>query len=308
MGKSRRPCVKIVSEVDGLSVEAARAANHASVTVGFHEADDFDDDEYPVQGELRAFARFKDRPETRLLTLPVVVTKRKIVEPRVIELLGEPSYLKVKSRQPIKVIPDGPAVHVKLEWNGRESLIRGTNPRWKFGARCTTLDTFPQIGLGSTGNGRLELILYPPHGLLPNNELQFEVFTDGPEGRKLTAGFKATVVPPPTGTQAGPRKIVAEALQTSGQRRQPYELKPRPREGLAEPRLPVLGERMDVSTPGGLEPTSTQPLILVINQDMGLLKRWRDEMVKKNVAPSRMKDKRKPLRFARRLPPLADIR
>ncbi len=189
--------IKMVSEVEGLSAEVSRAADHASVIVSFREADDFDDDEYPVQGELQTFARFKDHSETRLLTLPVVVTKRRIVEPRTIELLDEPTYLRVKSRQPIKVIPAGPAVHVKLEWDGKESLIRGTNPPWRFGARCTTLDTFPRIGFGSTGNGRLELILYPPHGLLPNNELHFEAFADGPAGRKLTAGFKATVITPP---------------------------------------------------------------------------------------------------------------
>ena len=62
-----------------------------------------------------------------MLNLPVVVTKKKTIDPVPIELLDEPTYLKVKSRQPVKLIPGGPAVHVKLQWNGKESLIRGNN-------------------------------------------------------------------------------------------------------------------------------------------------------------------------------------
>ena len=284
--------VRIVSEVEGLSAEVSRAADHASVTIGFHVAEDFDDDEYPIQGDLQVFARFMDCPETRMLNLPVVVTKKKTIDPVPIELLDEPTYLKVKSRQPVKLIPGGPAVHVKLQWNGKESLIRGNNPRWKFGARCLTLGTFPKIGFGSTGNGRLELILYPPHGLIPNNDLQFEVFADGPGEKKLQAAFKATVIAPPAPSQSGPRKIVAQTLETAGQRRPPYELRYVHEKDWEDPGLPCWENDWTAEDAGCFkEPTPTQPLILVVNQDMGLLKRWRDEMVKKNVAPSRMKER-----------------
>jgi hypothetical protein len=284
--------VNVVCEAGGLMAKVTRAADHAVVTVTFEEADDFDEEDYPVQGELQAFARFKDRPETRMLKVPVVVAKKK-KEPEKVELLDDPTFLKVKSRQPIRIIPGGPAVHVKLQWNGQESLIRGTRPAWKFGARCLTLGTFPKIGFGSTGNGRLELVLYPPHGLLTNNELQFEVVATGPAGREMKATFRAVVVPQPTPGQVGPRKIVAEAPETAGQRRPPYELKYVYEKDYADPncRCWDLGDWTQQDAGSFKEPTTTTPLIIFINQDMELLKTWRDSMVKKNVAESRIKER-----------------
>jgi hypothetical protein len=274
---------QFVTVVDGLHLDDGCVDGGSRLTITFTDPDD-DDEEYP-QGEIQAFARFKDHPETRMLKIPVVgIRKRQKEAPAPIELLNEPTTLKVKSRQPVKLIPGGPAVHVKLEWNGKESLIRGTTPRWKFRARCVTLGTFPSIGFASMADGRLELILYPPHGLMTNTELDFEAVATGPDDNRLSATFRAVVVPTrnPVPPATGPRKITANAPQTAGQRRPPYR--------------PVLIYEKDWGSSdcckwdGGdwtgddvgrfIGPTDTQPLLLVINMDMTLLKNYREGMVR----------------------------
>jgi len=274
--------VQLANPVDGLSVKEECIAEGCRVTLKFSDEDYDDDEDYP-EGELQVFARFKDRPETRMLKLPVVVLKKlEWKPPAPVELLEEPTRLRVRSRQPVRIILDGPAVYVKVEWNGKESLLRGTSAKWRFEARCLSLGTFPQIGTTSIVNGRFELILYPPHGILPGNELDFEVTAVGPD-RELRATFKALIVSPvDPSTPSSPRKITATAPQTAGQRQPPYE--------------PVLINEKDWDNPnlirwgGGdwntgdagryMEPTETRPLLLVINMDMGILKTYREGMVK----------------------------
>ena len=208
--------VQFATAVDGLTFEETCGTDCSNITIRFDEADDFDDEDYPVQGELQAFARFKGRAETRMLTLPVVVTKKKDKTEKVpIELLDEPTYLKVKSRQPIKIVPGGPAVHVKLEWTQGTAHPQHQRP-WKFNARCVTLSTFPKIGFASMSDGRLELVLYPPHGMLTNTQLEFEVIATGPDDKQLPATFRAMVVEPLALVQGGPRKVAAEGPETAG--------------------------------------------------------------------------------------------
>jgi len=286
--------VQFATAVDGLTFEETCGTECSSITIRFDETDDFDDEEYPVQGELQAFARFKGRAEARMLTLPVVVTKKKDKTEKVpIELLDEPTYLKVKSRQPIKIVPGGPAIHVKLEWNGREALIRSTSPPWKFNARCVTLSTFPKIGFASMGDGRLELVLYPPHGMLPNTQLEFEVIAKGPDDKQLPATFRALVVEPPALVQGGARKVAAEGPETAGQRRPPYELKYISQKDWGNPERPRWDSSDWTADDAGrfIDQTETNPLVLVINQDMQLVKSFRDDMVKRRLVETTIKDR-----------------
>jgi len=274
---------QFATPVAGLTLDNECVDNGSQLTVSFTDPDD-DDDEYP-QGEIQAFARFKGHPETRMLKIPVVGIRKREKKERVpIELLNEPTTLKVKSRQPVQLVPGGPAVHVKLEWKGKESLIRGTTPRWKFRARCVTLGTFPSIGFASMADGRLELILYPPHGLMTNTELDFEAVATGSDDKRLVATFKTAVVPPPNPVPpaSGPRKITADAPQTAGQRRPPYRPVLIYEKDWGSADLPRwdggdwTGD--DVGRFNG--PTETQPLLLVINMDMTLLKSYREGMVR----------------------------
>src|SRR5437868_4719893 len=99
-----------------------------------------DDDEYPVTTELVAFGKFKDHPDPRMVKLPVVVAKpkkRPDKKPRV--LRPDPTYLRVVSRQPVKLIPAAPSLHVKLIWDGEDGLLSGSPAPWGFRGRCKSL-------------------------------------------------------------------------------------------------------------------------------------------------------------------------
>src|SRR5262249_5794519 len=62
--------VQLATEVEGLTIQENCGKDCSNVTVSFQEADDYDDEDYPVQGEVQAFAHFKGHPETRMLKLP----------------------------------------------------------------------------------------------------------------------------------------------------------------------------------------------------------------------------------------------
>jgi hypothetical protein len=285
--------IQLAIGIEGLSVKESRGKEGSSLAVAF-QLDDDDDADYPVMGEVQALARFKGRSETRMIKIPIVVTKKKPPGPeKEIELLDDPTYLKVKSRQPIKIISGGPAIHVKLEWNGKESLIRGTSPEWKITARCLSLSTFPKMGFGSLGDGRLDFVLYPPHGLITNTRLEFEVIAAGPADKYFKVPFKAVVIEPPTPLQTGPRKIRLVSPDTSSQRHPPYELKYIHQKDWNNPeRTRWDGAEWTGEDAGRfIEPTETNPLFLVINQDMHLLKDFQDDMIKRKLTGATVKER-----------------
>jgi hypothetical protein len=276
---------EVVSEDENLTGQMEQGSDRATVTVCF-AATDYDDDDFPVHGTIQAYARFKGRPEPRTLTIPVVVTKKPtVVPPTPIELLDDPTFLRMRSRQPVRLIAGGPAVHVRMQWNGKPSLLRGSPPRWRFGGRCLSLGTFPRMGFGFMDDGRLEFILYPPHGLLTDTTLQFEVEANGPDGKQLRATFRAVVVPSTLPADAEPRKVLAQVPPAVGQRHPPYDLKDIREKDWKNSKLPCWKEGMEWTAGDAgsfIEPTETQPLlILVINQDMELLKTYREGMVKR---------------------------
>src|SRR5262249_3468158 len=137
-------------------------------------------------------------------------------------LRPDPTYIKVVSRQPVKLIPGGPSVHVKLRWDGQDALLFGSPPAWTFQARCTSLGTYPRIGFAIRGEGRLELLLDTPRGLLVSNALEFEVVANGPNGKQLSVTFQAELVD--IVTNGEPRKVTAQSPDTASQRRPPYKL------------------------------------------------------------------------------------
>jgi hypothetical protein len=288
---------EVVSEDENLTGQVNQGDDRATVAVNF-AATDYDDDDFPVHGEVRAFARFKDHPEPRVLKIPVLVTKKPTVEPQApIELLDEPTFLRVRSRQPVRLVPDGAAVHVRMQWNGKPSLLRGSTPPWKFSGRCLRLDTFPRMGFGSMDDGRLAFILYPPHGMMTGTTLEFEVVADGPEGRQLRATFRAIVVVPAQPPVAEPRKVTAQAPLAVGQRRPPYDLRYIGEKNWKDTKLPCWKEGVEWTAGDAgsfIEPSDTQPLlILVINEDMELLKGYKEAMRKRKppLEPNTIKER-----------------
>ena len=198
--------VRLVPKVPELFVEVLREANDARVTLRYDAPEDMDDDDYPVVTTLKLYAAFKDCSEPRLLEKSIVVAKSKPRPPRPLPpLLSTPTFLRVASRQPVKLLAGGPSTHVKLRWDGQDHLAIGSPPAWSFEARCLTMATYPPIGSSKPCGGRFELLLDTPHGLLPGQVLSFEVTATGPGGQSLSAQFDGEVVEPASTIEA--RKI-----------------------------------------------------------------------------------------------------
>ena len=68
---------RLLPEVSGLALTTERGPDRARLGLRFTEPEDMDADEYPLTTHLVVYAKFKDRPEARLLKLPVVVVDQK---------------------------------------------------------------------------------------------------------------------------------------------------------------------------------------------------------------------------------------
>ena len=93
-----------------------------------HEPEGFDADEYPIETTLRVSAKFKGNAELRVVERAVVVRPRREIPPPPTPVLRpDPTFLRVASRQPVKLVSGGAATHVRL-WldssGGRRSWAR----------------------------------------------------------------------------------------------------------------------------------------------------------------------------------------
>ncbi len=234
----------------------------------FEEPEGFDEDEYPLVATLQAVAKFADHDEMRLFEREVVVNRK--LGPRKPRpkptLRANPSFLRVVSRQPVRLVTGGPSTHVRVVWDGDDSLTSGVSPSWSIRAKCLTLGTFPPLGSTQPRDGKFELLLDTPRGLIANQVLDFEIEAVGPAGQRLLINFV-------------------------GQRRPPYELKT-VKEADWETAT-CWGEtqwtQSDVAAYS--EPTDTAPLTLIINEDAEELKKFREHLLKRSLDETTIKER-----------------
>lgn len=241
------------------------------VALRFVEPEDFDEDEYPIETQLRITATFKGHPEYRLLERRVVITPSKRREPRPKPLLkDDPTIIKVTSRQPIKILVGGPDVHVKLRWDGKDELLAGDPPAWAFRVSCESPSVEPPTFLMKPVEGRFELLIQAIAGLKAGEQLKFDIDAVGP-GKTLSTAFLAQVVEPPS-----PRKVPAK-LSGGAQRRPPYDLRYVEKKNWGD--ATCWGEVWTGESAGAFEPPSAKsPLTIFINQDTDLLTSYRDSL------------------------------
>jgi hypothetical protein len=173
-------------------------------------------------------------------------------------------------------------LHVKLVWDGDDSLLVGSPAPWGFRARCLSLSNFPQIGFAFGQGGRLAALLDTPNGLIPGGELDFQVEAVGPNGRTLTARFKGRVEDQPQPQPEpdhGPRRITAHSPDTVGQRRPPYKLI-----YIKEDKWTEVGCWVDSTWTAEdvgcfHEQTETTPLVLVLNEDFSLSHQYFESLI-----------------------------
>jgi len=257
-----------------------------SIDLTFIEPRDFDQEEYPIETTLRITAKFKDRPEPRIVERRLLVNRPRIIPPQPTpKLMDEPTFLKVTSRQPVKFCIGGPDVHIKLRWDGKDYLSEGDNPLWYFEANCVNDYCSPNMTFSKPNAGRLELLVQIPENVNLGETLSFEVAAFGPEGKLLRTTFIGEVVSLP-----GPRRVSA-SIRTGGHRRSPYELKYIKKEQYDQETCWGASQWTE-NDPGCFQdPTSTSPLILLINEDMKELDLYRDRLINKRLAESTIENR-----------------
>lgn len=247
----------------------------------FDEVPDFDQDEYPIETTMRASAAIAGQLETRTMERRVVVTPPKHgpnppAPPK--PLIDDPTFIKVTSRQPIKLVIGGPDVHVKLRWDGKDELTAGNPPDWSFRVSCEAPSIEPQTFLTRPNEGRFELLIQAASGLKVGEQLKFDIEALGP-GKTLSTAFVADVVEP-----AAPRKTQLKQ-GGGGQRRPPYELKYLYQKDWSNPDLSCFGQSWSGVDPGSFEaPSAKSPLAIFINNDTDLLTSYRDALLARKLA------------------------
>lgn len=251
------------------------------LTLKFDEAPDFDQDEYPIETTMRVSASVTRDSETRIMERRVVITpSRKGPNPpnQPKPLLDDPTFIKVTSRQPIKLVIGGPDVHVKLRWDGKDELAVGNPAQWTFRVSCESPSIEPQTFLTTPVDGRFELLIQAANGLTAGEQLKFDVEALGP-GKTLSTAFLADVAEP-----VSPRKA---QLKTSGggQRRPPYDLKYLYQKDWSNQDLSCFGQPWSAAEPGSFEaPNAKSPLAIFINNDTDLLTTYRDALLARKLA------------------------
>jgi hypothetical protein len=279
--------VEIKPAVDNLLVQSSRDESRALVEMEFEEPDDWEDDAYPVETSIRITAMIKGYPEPRVIERTIVISKprkRKPVKPPV--LLNAPTFIKVSSRQPVSIVTGGADVHVRLRWDGMDSLAVGSSPAWTFSAVCANNATVPPIAFTRPKNGRFEALIQPPKALEPGTQLTFDVTATGPSGATLKTSFVGEIVGPPLA-----RKIKQMVPEPASQRRPPYDLS-----YVNESKWnsgTCWGLRDWTGTDAGcfIEPSQTKALTLIINEDMGLLRQYRESLAGRKLDAATVKER-----------------
>lgn len=263
--------------VKELQVTRTSQITGEEVTLKFAEADDFDEDEYPIETLLRSTAMFKSDGIPRLLERRVVINPSKKRQPKTpIPLKDDPTFIKITSRLPIKIVLSGPDVHVKLRWDGKDELVTAAHPAWNFQASCESPSVEPATFLTRPVGGRFELLIQAAAGLSAGEQLKFNIDAVGP-GKTLTTAFLADVIELPS-----PRKL-AMKLSGGAQRKPPYDLRYVTRENWTD--QTCWGGQWTGEDPGAFEsPSQKSPLTIFVNQDMDLLAVYREGLITKKNA------------------------
>jgi hypothetical protein len=247
------------------------------ISLKFVVPEDFDEDEYPIETSLHSTATFKDQPDVRVLERRIVITPSKKQCPKPpIPLKDDPTFIRVTSRQPIKITLGGPDVHIKLRWDGKDELVNSSSPTWAFQVTCESPSIDPPMFLTRPTTGRFELLVQASPGLSAGEQLKFTIDAIGP-GKTLTTAFLAQVAEAPS-----PRKTTT-SIGGGAQRRPPYALLYVTKDDWSNETC--WGSQWTSSDPGAFDPPSAKsPLTIFINQDMDLLCGYRETLIaRKNV-------------------------
>lgn len=267
------------SDMPELKVSQERLAGHLKLKLHFEEPEDFDTDQYPIRAKLRATARFNGINEPRRLDLGVLI--KPDASPPDPELSDLPTYLRVSSREPVRIKTGDADTHVRLRWDGKDELASGPKADWRFVARVVTAGVDqPRMMFAEPSAGRLTLLVAPRSEWNAGTKMRFEVVARSENGKVLETGFDAIVVDPPEPPDPKePRQVEVDVL-TGSRRRPPYELKFISRDDYGNGTCWGGSDWTDDEPACFQEPTERAPLTLIINEDMTVLREYRRYLTK----------------------------
>jgi hypothetical protein len=144
----------------------------------------------------------------------------------------------------------------------------------------------PPIAFTKPKAGRFELLIQPPKGLASGTWLAFDVIAAGPGGATLKTSFLGEIADPPV-----PRKIKQMVPEPSSQRRPPYQLLYIKEDQWATPTCWTQQHWTGGNAGCFHEPSQTKPLVLVVNEDMDLLRQYREILTSRKLDPMTIKDR-----------------
>jgi hypothetical protein len=281
---------KVIPSIPELQIGIGETAGAAILKLRFCEPGEMENEDYPIKARLIFTATFEGKSEPRIVERDLVIVQKKDRKPRPKpELRPDPTYLKVVTRQPVQLVPGGPSLHVRLRWDGEDSLASGSPPAWMFSAKCASLEAFPTPIFSKPRAGDFELLLDTPHGLLPGQQLEFVVEAFGPGDVRLSAIFAGEVVEPAPGLE--PRKTKEQIAAGATQRRPPYELKI-VKQGQWDTTPCWASGKWTKNDVGCLEePTASTLLTLIVNEDAEILKQAHEQMMAKQLDENTVKER-----------------
>jgi hypothetical protein len=274
--------------VNGLECITAPKGFGTEISLYFEEPAGFDAQHYPIETTLRVIAAFEGSKEWRLLEKEIVIRPRKKTPPPPPRTLKDvPTFLKIASRQPVRLLIGAGDAHVKIVWDGADYLTFDPNPTWTFTGVCTTHSNIQGMTFTKPTQGRFEALIPVPADAAVGTKMQFEIKATGPADASLVAVLVAEIVEPP-----GARKQTIQAPLRS-ERRPPYKIQF------------VFERDFGIVTRWGaeetwnaahaasfIEPTESEPLRLCINQDFGLLRNYLNGLVAKKADEQRAEEKK----------------
>jgi len=287
--------------ISDLQVTQERSADRVRLKLEFQERPGFDKSQYPIRGKIAVSARFNGFNDWRRLEISVSIAPDE--EKEELELLDEPAMLKVVSRSPISLwkAPEDTDektrrrhgdTHVRLRWDGKDTLIESPAPKWRLSARVISPERAgqPAMSFSSPRKGRFSLLISPRAEWKAGAEFIFEATATHVDGRALTACFIAHVAEEEPEQEATPR-LVGVDLPTGANRRAPYDLLYINRSKYEEIQCWDGKWWTDADAACFLPPTTSSPLRLIINDDMTLLDEYRRALRKKHNSQSMVERK-----------------
>jgi hypothetical protein len=201
----------------------------------------------------------------------------------------------------VKLWKDGDT-HIRLEWNGKDSLAVGSPAEWTFAVTCTSpTGVSIHSGFSQPRDGRFSTVVGVPSTAAVGDAYDFLIVANGPGGRTLSTTCSGIVTersvtprsprPPKPPVEEKEPRVIGSTTPSGAARRPPYVPKVITQNEW-ESGTCWEGTNWSGDDPGVYqEPTETAPLTLILNEDYRPLLDYRKYLVAKKYAETEVESR-----------------